>query len=258
MKLTLRQARFLLSAALLAALLGLAVAAFSLRELRIRVNDLDFLPTDSPVLAADQAVREHFGSDERLIVAFEGIGRRWTEAQFQEDFQFFLRQLTASESINLLLFDRFFRPRFLPQDVPAEPYFLHPPDRPWLERALAVTAVTGQLGTARSGNAVFVEIPALSASGVANVERQVQEAATRLAARRPGAYRVRLLGRHVVQNGLGQAILADLLHLLPWCFLIIAALFWGIFRSWVLVALALFQSGVTVVLALAKIGRAHV
>jgi uncharacterized protein len=250
-KLTLRQARFLLSAALLAALVGLAAVAFSLRELRIQVNDLDFLPADSPVLAADQAIRERFGSDERLIVAFEGIGRRWPEAQFQEDFQFFLRQLTATQSINLLLFDRFFRPRFLPWDVPAEPYFLHPPDRPWLERALAVTAVTGQLGAARSGNAVFVEMPALSASGAANIERRVREAAARLEARRPGAYRVRQLGRHVVLNGLGQAILEDLLRLLPWCFLIIAVLFWGLFRSWVLVALALFQSGVTVLLTLA-------
>ena len=128
---------------------------------------------------------------------------------------------------------------------------VHPPDRPWLERALAVTAVTGQLGTSRSGHAVFVETPALSASGVASIERQVREAAARLETRRPGAYRVRLLGRHVVQNGLGQAIRADLLRLLPWCFVIIAVLVWGIFRSWVLVAVALFQSGVTVLLTLA-------
>lgn len=251
MKLTLHQARFLFSAALLAALLGLAAASSSLRELSIRVNDLDFLPADSPVLAADQAIRKHFGSDERLIVAFEGSGRRWPEAQFQDDFQFFLRQLTAKDSMRLLLFDRLFRPRFLPRDVPGEPYFLHSPDRQWLERALAVTAVTGQLGAARSGNAVFVETPALSAPGVASIERRVREAAARLEARRPGAYRVRLLGRYVVQNGLGQAIFADLLHLLPWCFLIIALLFWGIFRSWVLVALALFQSGATVLLTLA-------
>jgi uncharacterized protein len=249
--LTLRQARFLLSAALLAALLGLAATTSSLRELRIRVNDLDFLPADSPVLAADQAIRESFGSDERLILAFEAVGRHWSEAQFQADLQFFLRQLTASHNINQLLFDRFFRPRFLPREVAAEPYLLHPPGRAWLERALAVTAVTGQLGAGRSGNAVFLETPALSGSQVESIERRVREAAARLDARRPGTYRVRLLGRHVVQNGLGQAILADLLRLLPWCFLIIALLFWWIFRSWVLVALALFQSGVTVLLTLA-------
>jgi len=251
LKPTVRQARFLLGAALLAMLLGLVAVAQPLRELRIRVNDLDFLPADSPVLAADQAVRERFGSDERLIVAFEAVERHWSQPRFREDLLFFLQQLTASRNVNQLLFDRFFRPRFQPQEVAGEPYFLHPPDRRWLERALAVTAVTGQLGAGRSGRAVFLETPALSASGVASIERRVREAAARLDARSPGAYRVRLLGRHVVQNGLGEAILADLTRLLPWCFLIIALLFWAIFRSWVLVTLALFQSGVTVLLTLA-------
>lgn len=251
MKLALREGRYLLGLALLTALLGLGIAAHSLRDLRIRVNDLDFLPARSPVLAADQEIRERFGSDERLIIAFEGVERDLSDPEFRKDLGFFLGQLTQSHNIGQLLFDRLFRPRFQRRDDVSAPYFLHPPDRLWIERALTVTAVTGQLAAGRSRRTVFLETPALSASGVASIERRVREAVEKLEAWKPGAYRVRLLGRHVVLNGLGQAIFEDLQRLLPWSFLIIALLFWGILQSWVLVGLALFQSGVTVVLTLA-------
>lgn len=251
MKLTVRAGRCLLGAALLLCMLGLAVAARPILDLRIRVNDLDFLPARSPVLAADQAVRERFGSDERLIIAFEGLGRDLKNPEFRSDLDFFLKQLTRSPNIDQLLFDRLFRHRFVPRDIPAEPYFLHLPDVFWIERALAVTAGTGQLATGRSGRTVLLETPALSASGVASIERRVREAFAELDARKPGDYQVRLLGRYVVLNGLGQAIFDDLTRLLPWSFLIIGLLFWWLFRSWVLVGLAVFQSGVTVLLTLA-------
>lgn len=251
MKLTLREGRYLLGILFLAALLGFGMAARSVRDLRIRVNDLDFLPARSPVLAADQTIRERFGSDERLILAFEGVNKDLSDPEFRRGFDFFLGRLTQSHNISQLLFDRLFRPRFSPRDVASEPYFLHAPDPAWIERALATTAVTGQLATGRSRRTVFLETPALSPSGVASIEQRVREAFAALDAREPGAYRVRLLGRYVVLNGLGEAIFDDLRRLLPWSFLIIALLFWGIFRSWVLVALALFQSGATVVLTLA-------
>jgi predicted RND superfamily exporter protein len=250
-KLTVHAGRYLLGILFLVALLGLGIAARSVRDLQIRVNDFDFLPARSPVLAADQAIRERFGSDERLIIAFEGVERDLSDPEFRRDLEFFLAQLTRSHNISQLLLDRLFRPRFQRRDDVTAPYFLHPPARPWIERALAVTAVTGQLAAGRSRRTVFLEIPALSASGVESIERRVHEAAERLEARKPGAYRVRLLGRYIVLNGLGQAIFADLQRLLPWSFLLIGLLFWGIFRSWVLVALVLFQSGVTVVLTLA-------
>lgn len=251
MKLTVRTGRYILGTVLLLCLLGLFFAVRPIRDLRIRVNDLDFLPADSPVLATDQTVRERFGSDERLIIAFEGLRRDLRSPEFRSDLDFFLKQLARSPNIDQLLFDRLFRHRFVPRDIAGEPYFLHPPDGPWIERALQATAVTGQLAAGRSGRTVFLETPALSAAGVASIERRVREAFARLDARKPGEYRVRLLGRYVVLNGLGQAVFEDLTRLLPWSFLIIGLLFWWLFRSWVLVGLAVFQSGVTVLLTLA-------
>jgi hypothetical protein len=250
LKLAPREARWVLGIALGLGLLGVAFAARPLRDLRIRVNDLDFLPAGSPVLAADQAVRERFGSDERLTIAFEAVGKELTDPEFRADADFFLKQLARSHNIGQLLFDRLYRPRFAARDDPAEPYFLHSPDRRWIERALAETAVTGQLAAGRSRRTAFFETPALSLTGVASIEKRVREAAAELEERRPGAYHIRLIGRHIVLNGLGQATFEDLTRLLPWSFLIIGVLFWALFRSWVLVGLALVQSGMTVLLTL--------
>ncbi len=232
-------------------LVAVALLARPLAEVRIRVNDLDLLPAGSPVLAADQAIRERFGSDERLIIAFEAVGRTISDPVFRQDLHFFLQQLSVSRNVEQLVLDRLFRPRFAARDAAGEPYLLHPPSTEWIERALATTAVTGQLAAGRSRRAVFLETPALSATGVASIEKRLREAFTKLDARGPGEYRVRLLGRYVVLNGLGQTVFEDLKRLLPWSFLVIALLFWGLFRSWVLVGLALFQSGVAVVLTLA-------
>lgn len=252
MNLGLREARVLLGLALLLMFLGLFVAARPIRDLRIRVNDLDLLPAGSPVLEVDQEVRERFGSDERLILAFEGLSRGRTDPRFRADLDFFLREIAArSRNIEQLLLDRPYRHRFSPRDVPGEPWLLHAPEPGWIERALEVTAVTGQLAAGRSGRTVFLELPALSPSGVASIEQRIGEAFASLEARRPGEYRVRLLGRHIVLNGLGQSIFDDLTRLLPWSFLIIGLLFWWIFRSWVLVGLAVLQSGATVLLTLA-------
>jgi predicted RND superfamily exporter protein len=255
MKLGQRQGRLLLAAGLLAGLGGVVLAGLQVRDLRIRVNDLDFLPAGSPVLTADREIRERFGSYERLIIAFEALHGHRAEGDFRPDLEFFVQQIARSRNIEQLLFDRLFRHRFAARDVAAQPYLLHAPDSAWVERALAVTALTGQTAAGRSGRTVFLETPALSASGVADIEKRVREAAVQLEGRRPDTYRVHVLGRYVVLNGLGQAIFDDLVHLLPWSFLVIGVLFWWMFRSWVLVSLALVQSTATVVLTLALQAR---
>ncbi len=255
MRVPLSVARWLLAGGLGLSLAVGLLAARSLRELRIQVNDLDFLPQNAPVLQVDEEVRRSFGSDERLIVAFEAAHRELFDPRFRADLSFFLGELSRSHNLNQLLFDRTFRPRFQPADVAGEPYLLHPPSAAWVEQALAKTAVTGKLAAGRSRRAVFLEFPALSASGVGSIQEHVERARQLLEGRSPGEYRVRVLGRHVVLNGLGQAIFKDLARILPWSFLAIGLLFWLLFRSWVLVGLTLFQSGLTVVVTLAAQAR---
>ena len=247
--------RWLLGGALLAATVLTVFLALPLRDLRIRVNDLEFLPRQSDVLAVDEAVRDAFGSDDRLIIAVEGLRGGITDPDFRGDVRFFLAQIATSPNLDLLLFDRLYRPRFRREPVPGEPYLLHAPDAAWIEGALRSTEVTGQIAAGRSRQTVFLETPAFSPSGVESIVVRVREAAARLEERRPGAYRVRLIGRDVVLNELGRAIFSDLRRLLPWSFLLIGILFWALFRSWVLVALAVVQSVATVVLTLAILAR---
>lgn len=229
--------------------------ALPLRDLTIRVDDLEFLPQKSEVLAVDQKVRSTFGSDDRLVIAVEGLRGEVTDPRFQSDVRFFLARIADSPNLHLFLFDRLYRPRFQREPVPGEPYLLHVPDGDWVDQALRSTAVTGQIAAGRSRRTVLLETPAFSPSGVESIASSVREAAAQLEARRPGAYRVRLIGKDVVLNELGRAIFEDLRRLLPWAFLLIGILFWMLFRSWVLVALAVVQSGVTVVLTLAVLAR---
>jgi predicted RND superfamily exporter protein len=247
--------RWLLGTALAAGLLVCAALARPLTELRIRVSDQELLPIGSDVLAADKAVRKTFGSDDRLVIAFTGQKETVTDAPFREDLRFFLAKLAESPNINLFLFERLYRGRFRTADTAGEPYWLHTPDAAWIDAALQKTAVTGQIAAGRSRHTVFLETPAFSGTGVHDIEKRVREAADKLEARRPGAYRIRLIGRQVVLNGLGEAIFHDLKVLLPWCLLLIGLLFWALFRSWVLVGLSVFQSGLTVVLTLAILAR---
>ncbi len=234
--------------------------ALPLRDLKIEVNDLELLPQRSDVLATDEAVRSTFGSDERLIIAVEGLaveGLRGTvtDPGFRADVRFFASRLAADPNLDLLMLDRLYRARFHREPVPGEPYLLHAPDAAWIDLALEATAVTGQIAAGRSRHTVFLEMPAFSAAGVETIVPLVQQAASELEARRPGAYRVRMIGKHIVLNELGRAIFDDLERLLPWSFLLIGLFFWIVFRSWVLVSLAVVQSGVTVVLTLAILAR---
>lgn len=237
--------------------MGAGFLAWPLRDLRIRVDDLEFLPRQSPVLAVDREVRETFGSDDRLIVALEAMSPGVTvgDPAFRADAERFLARIAERPNLRLLLFDRLYRARFRAEPVAGEPYLLHPPDRAWLDRGLATTRLTGELAASRSRNAVFFELPAFSPSGVKSIERRIHEATADLEAVRPGGYRVRLIGKHVVLNGLGTAIFDDLLRLLPWSFALIGLLFWLLFRSWVLVGLAVVQSAATVILSLALLAR---
>lgn len=247
--------RWILGGSLLGGLALCAWLARPVADLRIRVSDQELLPAGSDVLAADKASRKTFGSDDRLQIAFESRRGAVTDPAFREDLRFFLNSLAASPNINVLLFDRLYRGRFRSEPVAGEPYWLHTPDPAWIAAALRKTAVTDRLAVGRSGRTVFLETPAFSGSGVHDIEVRVREAADRLEARRPGAYRIRLIGRQVVLNGLGAAIFHDLKVLLPWCLLLIGLLFWVLFRSWVLVGLSVLQSGLTVVLMLAILAR---
>lgn len=174
---------------------------------------------------------------------------------FRNNLRFFLSRLPESRNIHLFLFDRLYRGRFRREPVAGEPYWLHSPDPAWIEAALRKTAIIDQFSIGRSRRTVFLETPAFSGAGVDDIEERVQEAMAELEVRSPGAYQVRLIGRQVVLNGLGEAIFHDLKILLPWCFLLIGLLFWTLFRSWVLVALSVLQSGLTVVLTLAILAR---
>lgn len=247
--------RWLLGAVLLACLGLSAWFARPLGTLRIRVSDGEFLPSRSEVLAVDDATRKKFGADDRLQIVFESRKGFVTDPGFREDLRFFLSGLAKSPNIGLLLFDRLYRGRFRAQPVAGEPYWLHAPDADWIEAALRRTSATDLLAVSRSRRAVILETPAFSGSGVQDIERQVRQAADRLEIRRPGVYQIRLVGRQVVLNGLGDAIFHDLKILLPWCLFLIGLLFWVLFRSWVLVGLSVFQSGLTVVLTLAVLAE---
>lgn len=246
-----RRTRALLALGFLV-LAGLAAgAAWRVAKLEIRVHDLELLPTRAEVLDADEAVRETFGSDERLIVAFTSRSRPVTDPAFLEDLSFFTRELGRSHNIRMLLFDRLAHPRFRSEPAAGAPWLLHPPDGAWIEAALRSSAVAGKLATGTSRRTVFLETPAFSTSGVRSIGERVREAFAKLEERRPGAYEVRLIGRHVVLDGLGQALFEDLQRLLPWCFALIFVLFWGIFRSALLAGIAILQSGLCVLFTLA-------
>jgi predicted RND superfamily exporter protein len=247
--------RWLLGVAVASAIVLCAWLARPLADLRVRVSDREFLPASSDVLAADETLRKTFGSDDRLMIAFESRQGSVTDPAFREDVRFFLSKMAESHNIHLFLFDRLYRGRFRTEPVAGAPYWLHTPDAAWIEAALSKTAVTGQLAAGRSRRTVFLETPAFSGSGVQDIEKRVREATEALEARRPGMYRVRLIGRQVVLNGLGEAIFHDLKILLPWCALLIGLLFWALFRSWVLVGLSVLQSGLTVALTLAILAR---
>ena len=247
--------RWILGAALLGGMALCAWLSRPLADLRIRVSDREFLPAKSEVLAADEAVRKTFGADDRLQIVFESRRGFATDPVFREDLRFFLSRMAESPNINLLLFDRLYRGRFRREPVAGEPYWLHTPDAAWIQAALRQTATTDLLAVTRSRRVVILETPAFSGSGVSDIEKRVRQAAAKLEARSPGTYRVRLIGRQVVLNGLGDAIFHDLEVLLPWSLLLIGLLFGVLFRSWVLVALSMFQSALTVVLILAVLAH---
>lgn len=245
------KARILLTLGLLAVAGLTAAAGWRVLRLRIEVNDLELLPTDSEVLAADQSIRNVFGSDERLLIVFAARDRRVTDAVFLQDLRFFTRELGRSHNIRMLLLDRLSRARFRLAAVPGEPYLLHSPGGDWLAKALRASVITGKLATGTSRRTAFLETPALSGSGVRSIEERGREAFAKLERRRPGAYEVRFIGRQVVLNGLGQALFEDLRNLLPWCFAVVFVLFWAIFRSPLLAGIGMLQSGLCVLYTLA-------
>jgi uncharacterized protein len=227
----------------------LALAAFlgsRIGGLRIRVQDLELLPTDSAVLAADDRIRETFGSDERLIVGLESRDSTVGDPAFREDFAFFVGEIVASRNLRMLFLDRLYRPRYRAGAVAGEPYLLHAPDRAWIERALAASPLTARLAAGRSRRVAFAELAALSPGGVRSIEERVRQAFARLEERRPGRYALHVVGRQVVLNSLGTAVLEDLRRMLPWSFAVMFALLLLIFRSLTPAVVALCEVGMSV------------
>jgi predicted RND superfamily exporter protein len=248
-----RQARVLLTLGLLALTAVVVFAARRVEQLRIRANDLELLPADAEVLRVDRTVRDTFGSDERVILCLTNARREVTDPTFLDDVRFFGREMGRSYNIRMLLFDRLARARFSAGAVPGEPWLLHPPDGAWIAAALRHTAVCGKLGAGRSRHTAFLEAPAFSGSGVKDIEQRAREAFARLEQRRPGEYTLRVIGRQVVLNGLGEALFQDLQLLLPWTMLIIFLLFGWVFRSLWMAGLAVLQSGLCVLFTMAAL-----
>ncbi|HET9209995.1 MAG TPA: MMPL family transporter [Thermoanaerobaculia bacterium] len=241
-----------LAVLVLLAVAGAAVlAARRVEKLRIRANDLELLPADAEVLRVDKAVRDTFGSGERVILCLTNSRREVTDPVFLEDVRFFGREMGRSSNIRMLLFDRLARARYSAGAVPGEPWLLHQPDGAWIAAALRHTAVRGKLGAGRSRHTAFLEAPVLFGSGVQDIERRAREALARLDQRRPGEYTLRVVGRQVVLNGLGEALFQDLQLLLPWTMLIIFLLFGWVFRSLWMAGLAVLQSGLCVLFTMA-------
>ena len=178
--------RWLLGGALLAATVLTVFLALPLRDLRIRVNDLELCPRQSDVLAVDEAVREAFGSDDRLIIAVEGPRGAVTDTDFRGDVRFFLARSPPATTSTCCCSTG------LPAPASA---------RAGARRALLLHAPTppGSGGAALHGGDAASSPPAVPATqsswrprrsplrGRAIVD-QVREAAARLEDRRPGAY----------------------------------------------------------------------
>jgi predicted RND superfamily exporter protein len=247
------RARILLTLGLLALAGAVVFAVRRVEQLRIRANDIELLPAGAEVLEVDREVRDTFGSDERVIIALTNGRREVTDPLFLDDIRFFSREMGRSHNIRMLLFDRLARARFASRPVAGEPWLLHPPDGAWIAATLRHTAIRGKLGAGRSRHTAFLEAPAFSGAGVKDIEDEARKAFARLDLRRPGEYRLRVIGRQVVLNGLGEALFHDLQLLLPWTLLIIFLLFGWIFRSLWMAALALLQSGLCVLFTMAAL-----
>jgi uncharacterized protein len=247
------KARALLSLGLLALAGVVALAARRVEQLRIRANDLELLPADAEVIRVDRTIHDTFGSDERVILCLTNARREVTDPVFLDDLRFFDREMGRSHNIRMMLFDRLSRARFSAGPVAGEPWLLHPPDGAWIAAALRHTAIRGKLGAGRSRHTAFLEAPAFSGAGVKDIEAEARAAFARLEARRPGEYRLRVIGRQVVLNGLGEALFQDLQLLLPWTMLIIFLLFGWVFRSLWMAGLAVLQSGLCVLFTMAAL-----
>jgi hypothetical protein len=175
--------------ALTGALLILVLAAAGLLtlripRLRIRVQDFEFLPRTSGVLAADAEIRQTFGSDERLIVGLESRSREVTDPAFLADFRFLVEEVARDPNLRMLLLDRLARPRFQSEAVAGEPFLLHEPDPGWIAAALRSTALTRKLAVGKSRRVGFFELAALSPTGAPRAGRRPRGSSPRSSGRR--------------------------------------------------------------------------
>lgn len=241
-----------LGLALVAAVMALAAFAVPrVAELEIRVHDLELLPAGSEVGAVDREIERRFGMDSRLVVVLEARSWTVTDRRFERDLALFVEELGTSRNLSLFLIDRLYRPRLVAVSAePGGPVLERPPPA-WVADALDATTSVGLLGASSSRRAAFVELQSLSPAGIPDVEALVERAARRVEKARPGAYRVRLVGRDRVLHGLGESIFDDLARLLPWTFALVFALLLLLWRSPWLAALSLAETGLAVLVTMA-------
>lgn len=247
-----RSHRLAAGLALLALVAGLlAFALPRVAELEIRVHDLELLPAASGVGAVDREIERRFGMDSRLVVVLEAHAWTVTDPRFAHDLALFVDELATSRNLSLFLIDRLYRPR--PLSASAEPGapVLERPSPAWVAAALEGTKSAAVLGASADRRAAFVELQSLSSAGIPDVEALVERAAHRVEEARPGAYTVRLVGRDRVLHGLGEAIFDDLSRLLPWTFALVFVLLLWLWRSVVLAALSLVETGLAVLVTMA-------
>ncbi|MEM7483465.1 MAG: MMPL family transporter [Acidobacteriota bacterium] len=229
--------------------------ALGISEIRIRVDDREFLPQSSAVLAVDEEIRQRFGTYERIILGLESRHRRVDDPRFRSDYRFFVERLTENHNIGMLLTDRLYRARFDPRSRLDAPWVLRPPRAEWVTAALTGSEQVRRLAADDTRRTAFLEISALSGTGVRSLQPHIDRAFAALEVRRPGAYRVRIVGRQIVLNALGEEILLDLRRILPWSFLVVFALLWLVFRSPSLALVSVLDVGMAVVCTIGVLQR---
>lgn len=228
--------------------------ARQLPELRIQVDDREFLPRTSPVLAADAEIRQRFGTYERFIVALESDRSGVETERFRDDYLRFVEDLSSNHNLAMLLMDRLYRSRPHGSALATGDLLpLEPPNGAWVAAARRHSQQIRRLASGNSGRSAFVEVTALSGGGVRTLGKHIDPATAALEERRPGEYRVRLLGRQIVLNALGDAILADLERILPWSLLVVLASLWLVFRSFPVALLGLLEVGLAIACTLAML-----
>lgn len=246
---------------------GLATAclALLLPSLRVETDGRALFAADQPELLENQAIEEHFGSTDLIILGID-LGpeptARFDSPSVLTAVYHLSERLESMEglrpgSIRSLATEPVARWSDLGLDL--EPALAIPPDSTEEAEAIGRLAKGEPLfeRTLVSENgrhlAIFAS-PEPSADPTADRQalvRQVRRLADEIETSTPAIAKVRLLGSVVAETTLGNHVLSDLSLLLPVSMAVIALLLWFWFRRWLLVAIGLGEAGAVVIWSLA-------